>query len=97
MTSEETVTPDRMNAFADGVFAVIINATYLLLCLEAVDRSAPHKVGPRAIDDAYAIACDAGGLRGRRCTSLPDRWHDDNLPLPGRVPEPSGTGTRNST
>ncbi len=130
MTSKETVTPERMNAFSDGVFAVIItilvlelrppkeasfgallesivwvnhhhllrfpdvathrliwgnfahlfavslmpfctawiasprlgavpvafyagvfflvNVTYVLLCMEAVDRSAPHKVAARA-------------------------------------------------
>jgi len=29
MTSEETVTPDRMNAFSDGVFAVIITILVL--------------------------------------------------------------------
>ena len=33
-------------AFYAGVF-FLVNATYLLLCLEAVDRSAPHKVEPR--------------------------------------------------
>ena len=31
MTSEETVTPDRMNAFSDGVFAVIITILVLEL------------------------------------------------------------------
>jgi uncharacterized membrane protein len=34
-------------AFYAGVF-VLVNLTYLLLCREAVDRSAPHKVTPRA-------------------------------------------------
>jgi uncharacterized membrane protein len=34
-------------AFYAGVF-FLVNVTYLLLCLEAVDRSAPHKVEPRA-------------------------------------------------
>jgi uncharacterized membrane protein len=34
-------------AFYAGVF-VLVNLTYLLLCWEAVDRSAPHKVTPRA-------------------------------------------------
>ena len=34
-------------AFYASVF-VLVNLTYLLLCLEAVDRSAPHKVEPRA-------------------------------------------------
>jgi uncharacterized membrane protein len=34
-------------AFYAGDF-FLVNATYLLLCLEAVDRSAPHKVKPRA-------------------------------------------------
>ena len=34
-------------AFYAGDF-FLVNATYVLLCLEAVDRSAPHKVGPRA-------------------------------------------------
>jgi uncharacterized membrane protein len=34
-------------AFYAGDF-FLVNATYLLLCLEAVDRSAPYKVGPRA-------------------------------------------------
>src|SRR6202007_301580 len=29
MTNEETVTPDRMNAFSDGVFAVIITIRVL--------------------------------------------------------------------
>jgi uncharacterized membrane protein len=33
-------------AFYAGVF-VLVNVTYLLLCWEAVDRSAPHKVTPR--------------------------------------------------
>jgi uncharacterized membrane protein len=33
-------------AFYAGDF-FLVNATYLLLCLEAVDRSAPHKVEPR--------------------------------------------------
>jgi uncharacterized membrane protein len=31
MASEETVTPDRMNAFSDGVFAVIITILVLEL------------------------------------------------------------------
>ena len=30
-----------------GVF-FLVNVTYVLLCMEAVDRSAPHKVAPRA-------------------------------------------------
>lgn len=34
-------------AFYAGDF-FLVNVTYLLLCLEAVDRSAPHKVEPRA-------------------------------------------------
>jgi len=34
-------------AFYAGDF-FLVNATYLLLCMEAVDRSAPHKVEPRA-------------------------------------------------
>ena len=34
-------------AFYAGVF-FLVNLTYLLLCWEAVDRSAPHKVTPRA-------------------------------------------------
>jgi uncharacterized membrane protein len=34
-------------AFYAAVF-FLVNVTYLLLCLEAVDRSAPHKVEPRA-------------------------------------------------
>jgi uncharacterized membrane protein len=34
-------------AFYAGVF-VLVNMTYLLLCFEAVDRSAPHKVASRA-------------------------------------------------
>lgn len=33
-------------AFYAGDF-FLVNATYLLLCMEAVDRSAPHKVEPR--------------------------------------------------
>ncbi|OKO78357.1 TMEM175 family protein [Bradyrhizobium sp. NAS96.2] len=33
-------------AFYAGDF-FLVNVTYLLLCLEAVDRSAPHKVEPR--------------------------------------------------
>jgi uncharacterized membrane protein len=33
-------------AFYARVF-VLVNVTYLLLCFEAVDRSAPHKVAPR--------------------------------------------------
>jgi len=32
--------------YAGDIF--LVNVTYLLLCLEAVDRSAPHKVEPRA-------------------------------------------------
>ena len=32
MTSEETVTPERMNAFSDAVFAVIITILVLKLC-----------------------------------------------------------------
>jgi uncharacterized membrane protein len=41
----------RLGAVPVAVYAgdfFLVNATYLLLCLEAVDRSAPHKVGPRA-------------------------------------------------
>jgi len=34
-------------AFYAGVF-FLVNVTYVLLCMEAVDRSAPHKVAPRA-------------------------------------------------
>jgi uncharacterized membrane protein len=34
-------------AFYAGDF-FLVNATYLLLCMEAVDRSAPHKVEPQA-------------------------------------------------
>ena len=34
-------------AFYAGDF-LLVNVTYLLLCLEAVDRSAPHKVEPQA-------------------------------------------------
>lgn len=34
-------------AFYAGVF-FLVNLTYLLLCFEAVDRSAPQKVAPRA-------------------------------------------------
>jgi uncharacterized membrane protein len=34
-------------AFYAGVF-FLVNVTYLLLCREAVDRSAPHKIEPRA-------------------------------------------------
>jgi uncharacterized membrane protein len=34
-------------AFYAGVF-FLVNVTYLLLCLEAVDRSASHKIEPRA-------------------------------------------------
>jgi uncharacterized membrane protein len=34
-------------AFYAGDF-FLVNVTYILLCLEAVDRSAPHKVEPRA-------------------------------------------------
>lgn len=34
-------------AFYAGDF-FLVNATYLLLCMEAVDRSAPHKVDPQA-------------------------------------------------
>ena len=34
-------------AFYAGVF-FLVNVTYLLLCFEAVDRSVPYKVGPRA-------------------------------------------------
>src|SRR6201996_7740833 len=34
-------------AFYAGDF-FLVNATYLLLCLEAVDRSAPHKIEPQA-------------------------------------------------
>ena len=33
-------------AFYAGDF-FLVNATYLVLCMEAVDRSAPHKVAPR--------------------------------------------------
>jgi len=34
-------------AFYAGVF-FLVNVTYVLLCMEAVDRSAPHKVAARA-------------------------------------------------
>ena len=34
-------------AFYAGVF-FLVNVTYVLLCMEAVDTSAPHKVAPRA-------------------------------------------------
>jgi uncharacterized membrane protein len=34
-------------AFYAGVF-FLVNVTYVLLCMEAVDRSAPHKVAPHA-------------------------------------------------
>ena len=51
MTSEEAVTPERMNTFGDGASMrddfVLVNVTYLLLCFEAVDRCAPRKVEPR--------------------------------------------------
>jgi uncharacterized membrane protein len=45
------IASSRLGAVPVGFYAVdffLVNATYLLLCLEAVDRSAPHKVEPRA-------------------------------------------------
>jgi len=41
----------RLGAVPVALYAgdfFLVNATYLLLCLEAVDRAAPHKVEPRA-------------------------------------------------
>jgi uncharacterized membrane protein len=55
MTSEETVTPDRMNAFSDGVFAVII--TILVLDLRPPKEAsfgALLELWPTAV--SYAIS-----------------------------------------
>jgi uncharacterized membrane protein len=44
------VATTRLGAAAVAFYAgdfFLVNVTYLLLCLEAVDRSAPHKVEPR--------------------------------------------------
>jgi uncharacterized membrane protein len=40
----------RLSAVPVAIYAgdfFVVNATYLLLCIEAVDRSAPHKVEPQ--------------------------------------------------
>ncbi|MGY4299857.1 putative membrane protein [Bradyrhizobium sp. i1.4.4] len=44
------IATSRLGAAAVAFYAgdfFLVNLTYLLLCLEAVDRSAPHKVEPR--------------------------------------------------
>jgi uncharacterized membrane protein len=51
---------------------LLVNVTYLLLCLEAVDRSAPHKLEPRARSMMHmrslatlAVFAAAGGVARR--------------------------------
>jgi hypothetical protein len=86
-------------AFYAGDF-FLVNVTYLLLCLEAVDRSSAHKVEPRARSMMRMRSLvDAGGVcrRGSRRPSLSNRRHGDDLPLPDRLPEPGGTGHYTST